>query len=95
MVVMRHKNETSDVIRKYANAYAVHHTEMDLHEALGLYREILNMYPDSMEARNANSQIHSIVMLLVHTPSIWAEHDRSFPFEVENPGPPNGKRVPN
>jgi hypothetical protein len=92
---MKYNNETSDVVRKYANAYAVHHTEMDLHEALGLYREILDMYPDTIEARNANSQIHSIVMLLVHVPSIWGEHDKSTLFEVENPGPPNGKRVSN
>jgi hypothetical protein len=91
MVTMRHNNETSDVLRKYANAYAVHHTEMDLHEALGLYREILDMYPDTMEARNANLQIHSIVMLLVHAPSIWGEYDNRPPFHVETPRPPNGK----
>ena len=89
--MMKHNGDDSDVTRKYAKAYAVHHSIMDLHEALGLYREIMARYQDTMEARNADSQIQSIVTLLVPAQSHWDAQYKLARFEVDTPGPPNGR----
>ncbi|MBN2717835.1 MAG: hypothetical protein JXX14_18445 [Deltaproteobacteria bacterium] len=55
----------SEAGQRYAIAYEAHHTTMDLHEALALYRTIATEHPNSKEARDAHQQIQNIEKLLI------------------------------
>lgn len=55
----------TDAARHYAEAYAAHYTDEDLLSALRGYRRVIELHPDTVEARDARAQIRNIVHLVV------------------------------
>ena len=61
------KNDTvsTEAGRQYAAAHDAQYTTKDLHEALGLYRDVMAAHPDTQEAEYSWTQIHNIVKSVV------------------------------
>jgi hypothetical protein len=57
----RADGDGSSESRDYAAAYAAHYSDRDLVAALGLYQEIVAVYPDAREAGYSRTQIVNIV----------------------------------
>ena len=62
---MSNETATTEAGPQYEAAHEMHYTAKNLREALGLYKGILAMHPDSKEAGYARSQIQNIVHSLV------------------------------
>jgi len=62
---MRNDSELTNAGKQYAVAHAAHYTMKDLHEAIGLYRDIMTAYPNDPEAGYSRAQIQNIVNAVV------------------------------
>ena len=51
--------------KQYTIAYETHYTDRDLREALNKYVALIDMYPNSVEAEYARTQIENIAKVVV------------------------------
>ena len=69
------RNETEQLTeagKQYAEAYAVHYTTKDLHEALELYKGIMAEHPNTKEAEYSRTQMHNIVKSVIPAEALLA-----------------------
>ncbi|MBN2528656.1 MAG: hypothetical protein JXR76_19865 [Deltaproteobacteria bacterium] len=92
---MNNAIENTEAEKRYAVTYEIHHTTMDLHEALVLYRELVSDYPESKEARDSRQQIHNIEKLLIPTITQFDRQSDLVRFYFNHTTPLNRKPVSN
>lgn len=51
--------------KKYAAAYETHYTQQNFHSAFCQYVDLIDLYPDSLEAKYARTQLDNIVKALI------------------------------
>jgi hypothetical protein len=89
--------------QQYEAAHAAHYETKDLHEALGLYRDVISAHPDTREAEYSRSQLMNIVrsvvprqelldaqvaLALTHLENGEPSDDQPAPEEPVEPEPP-------
>ena len=50
----------AEASKQYSEAYATHYTERDTHLAFCQYLDLIEMYPNSLEANQARTQVENI-----------------------------------
>ena len=55
----------AEASKQYSAAYTTHYTERDFHLAFCQYVDLINLYPSSLEARYARTQIENLVKALI------------------------------
>ncbi|UCD24141.1 MAG: hypothetical protein JSW51_14125 [Gemmatimonadota bacterium] len=58
--------------RQYAAAHAAHYAKKDLHEALGLYKNVMAGYPNTQEAEYSRTQMLNIAKSVVSKTDLLA-----------------------
>jgi len=62
---MEDDTESTEAVRRYAEAYAKHYTARDLPVALQLYLKVIALHPDEKEAGYSRTQIQGIIDTVV------------------------------
>lgn len=62
---MKNSNTCTEAGDEYSAAYGKHYKTKNMHEALVLYRQIVNVHPGTPEAEYSRSQIQNIVNTVV------------------------------
>lgn len=71
---MTTNTEATEPGRRYQAAYQVHYDGKDLRDALGLYRGIIDAFPDAPEAGYSRAQVWNIVKSLVPKEELLDAH---------------------
>ena len=67
---MRDESDPSEADRRYEEAYETHYDIMDLGLALKLYRGVIDVFPNTLQAESARLQLLKIVDAVVPIPAI-------------------------
>jgi len=62
---MRNHTTFTEAGKQYAEAYAAHYTKKNMLDALKLYKNVIDAYPDTKEAEYSRTQIQNIVQNVV------------------------------
>jgi hypothetical protein len=73
--------------RQYAAAHAAHYAKKNLHEALGLYRDLMTSYPNTQEAEYSRTQMLNIAQSVVPKEDLLAVQVELTLARLERQGP--------
>ncbi len=85
---------TMKVGRQYEEAHAAHYKTKDLHEALGLYKDVIAAHPDTREAEYSRSQLMNIVSSVVPRQELLDAQVALALTHLENGEPPDDEPEP-
>jgi hypothetical protein len=91
---MSKSTRTREVGRQYEAAYAAHYETKDLHEALGLYEDVIAAHPDTREAEYSRSQLLNIINSVVPRQELLDAQIALALTHLENGEPPDDELAP-